>query len=403
MSSSSPPSAPIQAPSTQTRLSLAATSLLILTMTAALVGAGALAYFGIAGRSSAIAALKVTSADRAVPTINAVPVKQLNNTVSLDLPGRLEPFAKADLFARVSGYLASWTYDIGAKVKSGDVLAEIDAPDLDQQLFQAQSDLANAKSNAQISDLTNQRFQSLAPGTAVSRQTIDEKAADSASKQALVKSAEANVERLTALSRFKRIVAPFDGIVTMRNTDLGALIIAGGATGNPLFVVSNIDRLRLFINVPQIYAPLVKVGTGAHVTVPEHPGRTYDAKVEAISGAIDPAAGTSRFQLIVDNASGELLAGAYANVSLKLPNSAQPLTIPASALIFDKEGLRVAVVTADGVAQFKKVTISRDLGKVIEIGSGLQPSDLVIESPPDGLLEGDKVRLKADVPKTGPA
>lgn len=390
-------------PSKASRLSWAATFFLGVFMIAGLAGAGALAYMGIAGRNSAIAALKDTAADRSVPTVNAVPVKQLNNTVSLDLPGRLEPFMKADLFARVSGYVASWKYDIGAKVKSGDVLAEIDAPDLDQQLFQAQSDLANAKANAQISDLTNQRFQALAPGTAVSRQTIDEKAADSASKQALVKSAEANVERLMAVARFKRIVAPFDGLVTARNTDLGALISAGGATGSPLFVVSNVDRLRLFINVPQNYAPLVKIGTNARVTVPEHPGRFYDAKVEAVSGAIDPAAGTSRFQLIVDNASGELLAGAYASVSLKLPNTSQPLTIPASALIFDKDGLRVAVVSPDGVAQFKKVTISRDLGKVIEIGSGLQPADLVIESPPDGLLEGDKVRLKADVPKSGPA
>ncbi len=390
-------------PSKETRLSGVSALLLGVSMIAGLAGAGALAYVGIAGRNSAIAAMKETSADRAVPTVIAVPARQLNNTVSLDLPGRLEPFMKADLFARVSGYVASWKYDIGAKVKSGDVLAEIDAPDLDQQLFQAQSDLTNTKVNAQLSDLTNQRFQSLAPGTAVSRQTVDEKAADSAAKQALVKSAQANVDRLTALAQFKRITAPFDGLVTARNTDLGALISAGGATGSPLFVVSNVDRLRLFINVPQNYAPLVKVGTNARVTVPEHPGRFYDAKVEAISGAVDPAAGTSRFQLIVDNASGELLAGAYASVSLKLPNSAQPLTIPASALIFDKEGLRVAVVSSEGVSQFKKVTISRDLGKVIEIGSGLRPDDLVIESPSDGLLEGDKVRVKADVPKPGPA
>lgn len=366
----------------------------------ALVG---LAYLGIESRNAAIAQMKDTAAERAVPTVNAVPVKQANNIVSLDLPGRLEPYMRADLFARVSGYVASWKYDIGAKVKSGDVLAEIDAPDLDQQLFQSQSDLANAKVNARLSDLTNQRYQALTPGTAVSRQTVDEKAADSEAKQALVKSAQANVDRLLALAQYKKVVAPFDGIVTARNTDMGALIAAGQATGSPMFVVANVERMRLYINVPQNYAPLVKVGTNASVTVPEHPGRAYDAKIEAISGAVDPAAGTSRFQLMVDNGSGELLAGGYASVSLKLPNTSQPLTIPASALIFDKEGLRVAVVNAEGIAQFKKVTISRDLGKVIEIGSGLQPADLVIESPPDGLVEGDKVRLKAAEPKTGPA
>jgi membrane fusion protein, multidrug efflux system len=378
----------------EARLSPFARLLLFVAVAGLVAGGGWLAVTGIAARVEAVDTMRKTAEDHAIATVNAMKPKALSNVVNLDLPGRLEPFARADLYARVSGYLANWKYDIGSSVKSGDVLAEIDAPDLDQQLFQSQSDLANAKVNAQLSEITNKRFQALAPGQSVSQQTIDEKAADFRAKQALVHSAQANVERLTALSQYKRVVAPFDGTVTARNTDVGHLINAGGSSGAALFTVSDTRKLRLFINLPQNYAPLVKVGTAASLNVPEHPGKAYQAKIEAMSGAVDAVTGTSRMQLIVDNTAGELLAGGYASVSLKLTTPQSALTIPASALIVDKNGLSVAVMGGDGTVRLKRVTVSRDLGKVIEIGTGIGADDLVIESPPDGLIEGDRVRQK---------
>lgn len=369
---------------------------LVSVVTLALLGAAAwFAFAGISARQAETEEQRKIAQRRAIATVDAAPPVLAKNSASLDLPGRLEPFARAELYARVSGYVQSWNSDIGAVVKAGDVLAEIDAPELDQQLFQAQSDLTNAKVNAELANTTNQRYQSLTPGSSVSRQTIDEKAADLAAKRALVKSNEANVERLLAMKQYKKVVAPFDGMITVRNTDVGQLINAASQTGSPMFVVSQTQKLRLFISVPQSVAPQVKVGMPARVTVPERPGKSYDARVEAMSGAIDATSGTSRYQLIVANASGELLAGAYAFVSLNLESPSPVYTIPSSALIFDKNGLSVATVDEDNKVKIKPVSVARDLGKVIELRDGLTESDLVIDSPPDAVVDGDEVRIKS--------
>lgn len=361
------------------------------------------AYSGIVERQATFAQLRDKSAERSVPTVKVAPPSARSNTTTLDLPGRLEAYTRAALFARVSGYLASWKADIGTSVKAGDVLAEIEAPDLDQQLFQAQSDLTNAQTNEQLADITNQRYQALLPSSAVSRQTADEKAADLAAKRALVKSAEANMERLKALSQYKRIVAPFDGLVTARNTDVGALINSGSASGTELFVVSDTHKLRLYVNVPQNFVPAVKVGTVARVTVPEHPGKFYEAKVEATSGAVDIASGSTRTQLGLDNINGELLPGAYASVHLDISSAVDVLTVPSSAVIFDKGGLRVATVSSDNRVLLKTIKIARDLGNAIEVSDGLTRDDRVIESPPDDLVDGDIVKVKAEPAKTVPA
>lgn len=375
---------------------LSATGLLIASVsTVALVAAGAwFAYAGIAARSAADGEQRKIAHKRSIPTVNAAPPALVKNSSSIDLPGRLEPFVRADLYARVNGYVQAWKYDIGATVKAGDILAEIDAPDLDQQLAQAKSDLVNANVNLSLADVTNQRYQKLTPGTSVSQQTIDEKTADLAAKRALVQSSQANVERLQALTQYKKVVAPFDGMITSRNTDVGQLITSGTATGAPMFVVSQTQKLRLYINVPQSYAPQVKAGATARVTVPERPGKTYEAQIEAMSGAIDAVTGTSRFQLIVNNSAGELYSGAYASVSLGLESVVPTYTIPASALIFDKNGLTVATVGADNKAKLKPVSVARDLGNVIEVREGLSGSDIVIDSPPDAIRDGDEVRIK---------
>ena len=367
----------------------------LLTLLALAGAALYVALTGIGFRQASYAKLRQTADARAIQNVTAAPPGTQGSLTTLDLPGRLEAYSRASLFARVNGYIASWKADIGAAVKAGDILAEIEAPDLDQQLLQAQSALANSKITAELADVTNQRFQALLPNKTISRQVSDEKAADLSVKRSLVKSAEANVERLKSMAQFKRIVAPFDGMVTARNTDVGALINAGSTSGSGLFVVSDNRRLRLYVAVPQAYAPLVKAGTVARLTVPERPGQSFTANVEAVSGAVDAASGTMRSQLVVDNPQGQLLPGAFANVHFEIPSVREVLSVPASALMFDKSGLRVAVVDHDGRVSLKSITIARDAGKTVEVASGLTREDNVIESPPDGIVEGEKVNVKA--------
>jgi multidrug efflux system membrane fusion protein len=367
-------------------------------------GAAFLAFTGIESRQQSIAELKTKAAERAVPTVVVSTPAVERSMGVLDLPGRLDAYYQAALFARVNGYVASRSADIGTRVKAGDLLATIDAPDLDQQLSQAQSDLTNAKANAALAEVTNQRYQALLPNNYVTHQAADEKKADLEAKNALVKSGEANVDRLKALSEFKRIVAPFDGIVTVRNTDVGNLINTGSSTGAEMFVVADVHKLRLYVNVPQTYVPMIPTGTVGGLTVPERPGKKYDAKVEASSGAVDVASGTTRMQLIVDNAAGELMPGAYASVHLTVGSNHTVLVVPSSAIIFDKEGLRVATIGTDGKIALKPITIGRDRGATIEIASGLAPEDHVIESPPDGISTGDRVNVKEKAtPATAPS
>jgi RND family efflux transporter MFP subunit len=350
---------------------------------------------GIWSRNASEARLKKVTNVQSVPTVAVIAPSIGGNKSSLDLPGRLEAYSRAPIYARVGGFLKAWYVDIGASVKAGQLLAEIEAPDLDQQLLQAQAALASAKAAEALATVTAERWRTLGGSNAVAKQTVDEKIGDLTVKQALTKAAQANVDRLVVLSDFKRVVAPFDGIVTTRNTDVGALINADSSAGLALFVVSDTQKLRLTVSVPQNYVPAVKLNTKVEISVPEYPGKVYAGVVEASARAVDPATGTTRMQVVVDNGAGELMPGAFANTRIQLPENAQALSIPAGALIFGKDGLRVAVLDGADKVKLKNVTISRDLGQVVEIGTGLARDDRVIDSPPDGLSDGDSVRVVA--------
>ena len=356
----------------------------------AVVGVAALVVTGIGERDKSSAKLRQWTEAQAIPTVSIATLNSAKPVVaSLDLPGRFEANLRAPIFARVSGYLKSWKVDIGALVKAGQTLAEVEAPDLDQQLLQAQADLSSAQASARLSQVTLGRGRSLLTSNAVSQQDVDQRAADVANKQAAVHASEANVERLQVLAAYKNITAPFDGLVTERNTDIGALISAGSSAGPAMFIISDVHKLRVSINVPQNYAPAIKIGARASISVPEYPGRTFPAAIEASARSIDVGSGTTRVQLTVDNGDGQLMPGAYANVHVELAGEAGSFRIPVSALMFDQTGLRVATVDADNRVLFKTVTIARDLGKEIEIGSGSADDDSVVAAPPDGIADGD--------------
>jgi RND family efflux transporter MFP subunit len=360
---------------------------------AIVAGAAVIVVTGIMTRRMADARLSEWTENQAVPVVALAPPDTKGKSATLDLPGRLEAFSQAQLYARVSGYLKSWDADIGTPVKAGQLLAEIDAPDLDQQILQAQADLASAQANATVAAANLERGQSLIKSGSVTKQDLDQRTADAASRQGLVNSAQANLDRLRVLEKYKRIVAPFDGLVTLRATDIGSLINAGASGGPALFVVSDTSKLRVYVNVPQNYVPGIKIGTQAKLSMPEYPGRAFAATVNASAQAVDVASGTTRMQLLVDNAAGELMTGAFANVQLELAHPEIAINVPASALIVGQDGLHVATLGADDRVVLKTVTIARDLGKVVEVASGLTADDRVIENPPDGISSGDAVRL----------
>lgn len=359
----------------------------------ALVVIVVLVAWGVVSRVAAAHRLRSWTDEQSMPTVNVVPAAGDKDGAPLLLPGRLEAYARAPIYARVSGYLKDWKVDIGAPVKAGQLLGEIETPDLDQQLMQAQASLASARANAALASTTAKRWQAMLGSDSVSRQEVDEKVGDFTAKQAMQRAAQADVDRLQALKDYARITAPFAGTVTARNTDVGALINAGGGTGPELFEVSDTRRLRVYVRVPQNYLPSIHRGDMTELSVPEYPGKTFAARVEATAGAVDAASGTTLLQLAIDNADGRLTAGGYANVKLDLPASAGALSVPASALVFDSRGTRVAVLGANDRVVFKTVTVARDFGKTVELGSGLSAGDRVIDSPPDGLDEGDQVRV----------
>jgi membrane fusion protein, multidrug efflux system len=356
---------------------------------------------GIRAREDSSVKLKEWTDNQAVPSVAVIFPDPKALQATIDLPGRLEAYNRAPIFARVSGYLKYWNADIGARVKAGDVIAEIEAPDLDQQLLQARADLANQQASAKLSDVTLARRKTLIASNFVSMQEIDERTADLSNKNAAVKSNQANVERLEALAGYKKITVPFDGIVTARSTDVGALINAGQSSGPAMFVISDIRKLRVYVNVPQSYVPSVPLGSKAVISVPEYQTKTFAATVEASAQAVDVNSGTTQMQLALDNSAGELMPGGYANVRLSLQHSGVPFNIPSSALILDQNGLRVAVVGPDDRVILKTVTIGRDLGRNIELASGLSADDRVITAPPDGVANGDQVRVVNTVKPPG--
>jgi RND family efflux transporter MFP subunit len=363
---------------------------------AGVIGLAAVAFVvgsGLWNRNASSAKLKEWTDAQSVPVVSVVSPAKNANKSSLDLPGRLEAYIRAPIYARVGGFLKAYYVDIGQAVKAGQLLAEIEAPDLDQQLMQAKASLASTQAAEALATVTATRWQQLGGSNAVSRQTVDEKTGDLTVKAALTKAALAAVDRLEVLSGFKRLTAPFDGIVTARNTDVGALINADSSSGLALFVISDVSKLRLSVSVPQNYVPAVKMNTKVQITVPEYPGKVYTGVVDASARSVDAQSGTTRMQIVVDNAAGELMPGAFANTRIELPANLLALSIPSGALIFDQRGLRVAVVGADNKVTLKPVTISRDLGQVVEIATGLDPADRILDSPPDGLSDGDVVRV----------
>jgi RND family efflux transporter MFP subunit len=369
-----------------------------------LVGGGfallavAVVAYGLGTRHSQNGRLQDTTEAQAAPVIALVTPASVSNDAGLDLPGRLEAFIQAPIYARVPGYLKSWKHDIGAKVKAGEVLAEIDTPDLDQQLMQARADLGVAQANSKLAQIGAERWQSLASTDAVAKQDVDQRTFTWNANIAQVKAAQANVDRLVAMEGFKRLSAPFDGIVTARATDIGALINVGAAGGAQLFVVSETGKLRVYVNVPQNYVPSVPSGTKATISVPEHPGKTYTGTVESSAQAVNASTGTTLMQIIVDNAAGEMMPGDYGSIHLQLAAAAHVLSVPSSALIFDAKGLSVATVEAGNRVVMKPVSIARDLGAVVELASGVSPSDRVIQNPPDGISNGVLVRLAGAAP-----
>jgi RND family efflux transporter MFP subunit len=348
---------------------------------------------GIASRVSHSKQLRQWTAAQAQPVVTVTQPRRGDSSAVLALPGRLAAYSRAPIYARVNGYLKDWKVDIGASVEAGQLLAEIEAPDVDQQLAQAKADLLTARANAALASTTAKRWQQLLKSDAVSLQDVDMKNGDLAAKTAIVKATQANVDRLEVMEGFKRITAPFSGIVTARTTDVGALINAGSGKGLELFVISDTHELRLYVNVPQTYAAQITPGTEAQMTVPERPGRTFAGTVEASAQSVDPASGSTLVQLAVDNQTGELVPGAFANVRFDLRSAAGSLSVPASALIFDSRGARLATIGSDNRVALKPVTVARDLGNVIEISSGLAANDRIIDSPPDGIAKGDPVRI----------
>ena len=367
-------------------------------ITALLLAIAVVAY-GMISRASQNSHLRDLTETQAVPTVSVVTPQNVENRSGLDLPGRLQAFISAPIYARVPGYLKSWKHDIGSKVKAGELLAEIDTPDLDQQLMQARADQNVAEANAKLAQISADRWQSLAGTDAVAKQDVDQRTFTLNANIAQVKAAQANVDRLVAEEGFKRLSAPFDGIVTARETDIGALINVGSTGGAELFVVSETSKLRVYVSVPQNYVPSVPPGTKATIAVPEHPGKTYSGTVEASSQAVSPSTGTTLMQIIVDNGAGEMMPGDYASIHLQMDGATNVLSVPSSALIFDAKGLSIATVDANSHVLLKSVSIQRDLGSVIELASGLAPDDRVIENPPDGIATGAEVRLTGGTPK----
>jgi multidrug efflux system membrane fusion protein len=360
---------------------------------AALCAAIGLAAIGVVTRVSADQQVKHWTDAEAVPTVNVISLNGGADAQTLVLPGDVQAFNSAPIYARVSGYLKGWYVDIGAPVKAGQTLGQIDTPDLDQQLIMAKADLGTAMANQHLSQTTATRWAGLLAQDAVSQQDADTRNGDLAAKVALTAAARANVGRLEALEAFKRITAPFDGVVTTRSTDIGDLITAGAPTSTPLFTVADESRLRIYVRVPQNYSADIKPGMTTSFTVPEHPGRSFVASLVANADAIAPQSGTLLIQLQIDNADHALKPGDYALVRFSLPTQGGAVQVPATALMFRDKGMSAAVIGPNGRVAMRPVTIGRDLGTTVEVASGLTAADRVIDNPPDSLRAGDQVRI----------
>jgi RND family efflux transporter MFP subunit len=350
--------------------------------------------WGAFSRMKAQAALQAEAqAESVIPVLLAKPTVGGNGEV-LVLPGTLQAYTDAPIYARTSGYVKKWLVDIGATVKPGQLLAEIDTPEIDQQLAQAQADLKMAEANNDLAQLTATRWRGLLATNSVSKQDADNRIGDAAAKAAALASAQANLQRLRELQGFERIVAPFDGVITARNLDIGDLIDAGSGSGKAreLFHLADIRRLRVYVQMPENYARDMRVGNTATLQVREHPGKAFEAKLVNTANAIDPTTHTLLVQLEVDNALREMLPGGYVEVNFKLAQRADSMRIPANTLIFGRAGMQVAVVGSDNRVVLQPVTLGRDFGKEVEVLTGLKPDQQIVINPLDSLVTGQAVK-----------
>jgi RND family efflux transporter MFP subunit len=354
----------------------------------------ALAIGGIVIRSLNAGRLEDWTRRQAVPTVKAVQPKTSAGQQELVLPGNIQAFYDARLRARVSGYVKNWKYDIGAHVKAGEIIATIDAPDLEQQLEQAKGEQARAESETQLAKVTSKRWSALRASTAVSQQSVDEKSGDYSAKQAQVAAARANVERLKALQGFTQITAPFAGVVTARNVDIGDLV--GPDRTQELFAVADIHQVRVYVSVPQSYVAQLHEGMQAKLKLPQFPAKLFSAKLVTTSKAIAEQSRALLVQLLADNPEGMLLPGSFAEVHFILPGNPEILRIPADTILYRDNRLNVATVGPGDKVQVKPIEIARDLGAEIEVASGIAASDLIIENPSEMISDGDVVQLSAD-------
>ncbi len=360
-----------------------------------LIGAVGLGVSGVLTRQDSEAKLTTWTDAQAVPTVNVVSPERGTKGQELILPGDIEAYYEAPIYARVPGYLKMWYKDIGAHVKAGEELAIIDTPDLDQQLAQAKSDLASVKASAELADLTAKRWKSLLSSQSVSQQTSDEKSGDAVAKRALVAASQANVDRLAALENFKHLTAPFDGVVTARETDIGALINAGSGSGVELFKVADVHEMRVYVRVPQAYAGQLHPGLMADLKLAQYPHDVFKAKVETLSNAISKESRTVLVELMAENPDSKLWPGTFAEVHFQLPPDPYVYRLPTSTVVFRQHGLQVATVGAGDKVVLKSITAGRDLGTELEVLSGIEPTDRVIDNPPDSLSNGDVVKVAA--------
>lgn len=340
----------------------------------------------------------------AVPTVAVIHPTTEVAQEDLVLPGTLQAYVESPIYARTNGYLKNWFHDIGSRVAKGELLAEIDTPEVDQELSQARADLNTTQANANLSRITSTRYQDLIKTDGVSKQEVDNAVGDYEAKAATVKSAEANVRRLEELESFKHVYAPFSGVITRRNIDIGTLINAGnGGAQQELFTLAQTDPIRVYVNVPEMYSPSVRSGLGAYLDLTQYPGKNFQAKVVRTAEAIDPNTRTLLTEVDVPNKAGQLFPGGYAQVHLQVKVAASRVQVPVNALLFRSEGLRAVVVDSDHKTHLRSLTIGRDFGSTLEVLNGLQADDWIVLNPPDSIEEAEKVNVKQIAQLPGPA
>ena len=358
-----------------------------------------LSVWGILSRLSARNALDREAREAAIPTVLTTKPRSGPAADTLVLPGSVQAYYEAPIYARTSGYLKTWHTDIGAAVKKGQQLAEIETPEVDQQLRQAEADLGTARANYELARSTNERWQGLLATESVSQQDADQRAGDAAAKAAAQASASANVARLRELEGFKRVVAPFDGVVTQRNTDVGALINAGQTPGSALFRVADTHRLRIYVQVPQPYAAQITTGLGAALEFTDHPGQHYSAAVASTAHALDAVSRTLQVELQIDNSKGDLLPGSYVQVTFTLPPSPGTLRVPVNTVIFRGKSPQVATVDDGQHVRLRDIAAGRDFGTEIEVLAGIGSNDTLIVNPPDSIADGAQVHIQPAQPQ----